>query len=241
MGFAMSRSFPHQVTVHGTSHGQMIINTFGYRAADELGPNIGSDSSVFLSNFITMWRANILPIMYPSYAVYRYWLRSIIGVEAIPNTSPVQYKPEFGPIQDFIPGHVTSDLGSKALVGEYLPEFVAMTATRVHGFIGRRFWQSSIRLSPHSEADQGTVPNTFTQARINEVDTAFDAVAATNIEDGLGATNDWVHATLSSTYYGRVLLGVGSMRPATNVVVAYQINSLVSHQISRRVGANAGV
>lgn len=237
----LPRLNPYLVTVHGISHGQMVINTFGYRAADSGGTSAGSSSQLFLENFRQMWRDFILPVMYPAYSVYRYWIRRIDGVEVVPGTDPVSYKPVFGIFQDFYPGNPAQDTGLKAAVTDYLPEFVAMTGTRIHTSVGRRYWRSSVRIGPHTEADQGTVPNEFNTARVTEVDNALQATVNQNIEDGLGAANDWVHATFSPTYYGRFVVGIpGPIRDATLVVTGYQTGTIVTTQLSRKFRSSSG-
>lgn len=238
----MPRLNPFQVVVHGVSHNQMIINTFGYRAANAGGTSAGSSSGLFLENFRQMWRDFVLPVMYPAYTVYRYWLRRINGADAIPGTSPQAYKPLFDIFQDFLPGVGAPDTGTKAAATDYLPEFIAMTATRIHSSTGRRFFRSSVRMGPHTEADQGTTPNEFNAARIAEMNNAMDAIKNTEIEDGLGATNDWTHATFSPTYFGRFIAGIpGPLRDATLAVTDYQIGTIVTTQLSRKYRSSAGM
>lgn len=240
MSFPLLRANPINIVVHAVSHGQQIINSFTYRSQNPAGVSTLSSSASFLTSFRSAFRANFLFQAYPDYVVYRYWLRVIIGATLIPDTDPAQYRPAFGPFEDFLAGAPGTDFGQRPLASQYLPEFVAMNMRRIHVLMGRRFFQSSIRVSPFAEEDQGATPNEFDAATLTRWNTAMDIFAFTALNDGEPPGNEWFHCTFSPTYYGRTIPPLLSLREATNPVTNYVGNKNVTSQNSRKVRLPAG-
>lgn len=236
MAFVPVRTKPIVITVDAQANGQQIVNSFTYVNLAPAAPATNLLSSTTLTAFRTFWRDQVLPNMYPAYRVERYWLRQITDVVPIQvGDPPWSYKNVWHFHQDFLDYAGGLDHGTKALVGEYLPTFVAANIRWNLEQAGRAYWRSSTRLGPFAEADQGTTANYWNGAFLATMGEIATEMPEAFFADGSGGGNLWGMCVFSPNHYGRVNkpLGLG-MYMSCNRIMSGTPRTLVSTQMSRK-------
>lgn len=241
MSFACNGDYVHEVTVDGRAFGQAVVNKFYFIYSAAGGGPTGGSSATFLTNFITLYRAQILSRMYIAYSVNRYWLRTIIGAIQVAAGPPAVFRNEYSnTLFDYREGDSVDDVGDLALAGTaaYLPMSNCLRAFKIPATpILRYFNKSYNRFGPFSTADldlDSVDHDKWLPAFVTSWETGIDTFLSSNVLD-LAATNGWDHAIYSTQYFGRVQkpLGFATYTAAINTESG-DIKEFVGTQITRR-------
>jgi len=148
MAYRLGESNVQVVTVQGMLEGQQIINRYYYAYAGVLPDPDADMSNVFLTNFITAYRANILPVAWDDYTVFRYSMVEINGVKFNAGP-PIRYQNIIDPSKFQQIFGVVADKGGIASAGLVkLPAHEAMRLLfTLSSRVPKRFRANYVRLS----------------------------------------------------------------------------------------------
>lgn len=225
------------VTVQGIINGQRIVNRFHYAYFGVLpSPDI-DDSLTFLTNFRTMYRANILPVAWDDYAVFSYSLAEIVSAHATP-TPPIRYVTVMDPSKiDLLLG-VVADKGTIASAGATkVPTHEAMRLRWNPGTRApKRFRANYSRLAlGFATTTLGATAEQWTAGTIATYGGAFSTMATTAIfGQGFPASSGYFPSAWSPPYYANVLPLGSNSRDACRQFVSATVEPFIGTQITRR-------
>lgn len=226
------------VTVNGLINGQKIINRYHYAYYGVLPSPDTDDSTTFLTNFITMYRATILPVAWDDYSVSRYDLVEISGAILTPSV-PHRYVTNIDPSKiDAVFGTV-ADKGAIASAGLVkIPTHECMRLkfnpqTRAP----KRFRSNYARLSlGFPIASLAATAEQWTAGQIAAIGAAFTTMCTTAIfGQSFPAGSGYFPSAWSPPYFVNVVpVGVGNVRDACRKFLSATVEPFVGTQITRR-------
>lgn len=236
MAYAMTGTNVQQLIVDARVDGAQVVNVYYYRTVDPVGGN----SSVFLDNFIDLYRSTILQVMYEAFQVHRYWIREISDVLMISAGPPSVWRPVFRVDGvDYREGLIVDDQGDLTLGGGqlYLPTHEAIrVAKRPTTYRLGYFKAGANRYAPFINASLSTSHDRWTAPWLTTFQAELDTFNGTPVF-GVAppAGNGWNHAVYSPPYHGRVVKPAGgNPRDAAIDVAAYTALTWVGTQVTRR-------
>lgn len=230
-----------QVVVQLECRSQITLETY-YLVHQSPTTGANGASDLLLANFITAYKASLMPLKHTTQKVTRWTMHEIIGAKTRlpvpPAGTPRQVQTVFDDRKKdlVIPAGVASDSGATP-PGAELPLFACIGCWRQPRSPRRGYFEGSyIRFSPLSEADHDDVaPEQWSTATTDLFRNACEAFRSSTLLDVVGPASGWVMAIWSPTYFvDFVADGAGEAWQAAEQVVAWLPTRYVRTQVSRR-------
>lgn len=238
MAYFLNAQKAQLMTVYGSIGGQQIINRFFYSYQGTL-PNPDADTSIlFLTNFVAMYRATILPVAWDDYTVSRYTMAELLDVTVVAGP-PVRYRTDFDPSKFQQTFGTVADKGGIASAGLVkIPTHECMRLLwNPVDRVPKRFRSNYSRLAlGFPTASVGPTPEQWSPGVLAAVQAAYSAMALVSIS-GVAAPvgTGYYPSAWSPPYYIQVVKPAGDpLRDACKQFANTTAEKYVGTQVTRR-------